>query len=362
MIASASSAALRNQNKIFMTLNALPDIKELSFSELQAYFKTQNLPVFHAKQIFEWIYQKSAQGFDGMTNLSQALKTKLAQDFLFPVLTLQEKKVSNDKTIKFLFQVGEKEFIETVYIPTAKRGTICLSTQVGCKFRCSFCASGLNGFARNLSCAEIVNQVLFVKNFVKPNEITHVVFMGVGEPFDNYENVIKALYRLNAKEAFGIGARRLTVSTCGLIPEIKKFADEKIQAELSVSLHAATDELRNKLMPVNRQYPLKDLIACCRWYAKETNRQVTFEYILLKNINDSIKDARDLSLLLKGFLAKVNLIIYNRSDIKGFSAPLPDDVKAFEKELNQKGIVATVRTPRGKDIDAACGQLRFRQL
>lgn len=345
-----------------MTLNALPDIKELSFPELQEYFKKQNLLIFHAKQIFEWIYQKNAQSFDDMTNLSRSLKLKLAEDFSFPALMLKEKNISKDKTIKFLFQVGEKEFIETVYIPTAKRGTICLSTQVGCKFRCSFCASGLNGFARNLSCAEILAQVLFVKNFIRPREITHIVFMGVGEPFDNYDNVLKAVYRLNAKEAFGIGARRLTVSTCGLIPEIKRFAQENIQAELSVSLHAATDELRNKLMPVNRQYPLKDLISCCRWYANATNRQVTFEYILLKGMNDRLGDAQALAQLLKGFLAKVNLIIYNRSDIKGFLTPLPDDVMAFEKELNQKGIVATVRTPRGKDIDAACGQLRFRQL
>lgn len=337
------------------------DIKELSLEELQSYFQSHHHSVFHARQIFEWIYQKGAQSFEEMTNLSRELKDRLAQDFSFSALTLKEKKVSSDKTIKFLFQVGSGEYIETVYIPTAKRGTICLSTQVGCKFKCGFCASGLNGFARNLSCAEILAQVLFVKNFVRPSEVTHIVFMGVGEPFDNYDNVLKAIYRLNAKEAFQIGARRITVSTCGLVPEIKRFADEKIQAELSVSLHAANDQLRSQLMPVNHKYPLKELIECCRWYAKETNRQVTFEYVLLKGLNDSLQDAQELAGLLKGFLAKVNLIIYNRSDIPGFSAPLKEDVVAFEKELGRKGVVATVRTPRGKDIDAACGQLRFRQ-
>jgi len=338
-----------------------PDIKEFSLDELQAYLKSQNHPSFHAKQIFEWIYQKGAKGFAEMTSVSRELKAQLSKDFSFSHAILKEKKVSKDKTIKFLFQVGEGEYIETVYIPTQKRGTICLSTQVGCKFQCAFCASGLKGFARNLSCAEILNQVLFVKDHVRPDEVTHIVFMGVGEPFDNYENVLKAIYRLNAKEAFCIGARRITVSTCGLIPEIKRFAEEKIQVELSVSLHAANDKLRSELMPVNRKYSLGELMRCCRWYAKETNRQVTFEYVLIKGVNDSLNDAQDLGVLLKGFLSKVNLIIYNRSDIAGFCVPLKNDVMVFESELERRGIVATVRTPRGEDIDAACGQLRYKQ-
>ena len=337
------------------------DIKELSLEELQSYLKSQHHSAFHARQIFEWIYQKGAQSFNDMTNLSRELKIQLEKDLSFFCISLKEKKVSADKTIKFLFQVGVGEYIETVYIPTKKRGTVCLSTQVGCKFRCAFCASGLNGFARNLSCTEILNQVLFVTNVVRPSEVTHIVFMGVGEPFDNYDNVLKAIYRLNAKEAFCIGARRITVSTCGLIPEIKRFAEEKIQAELSVSLHAANDKLRSELMPVNRKYPLAELIRCCRWYAKETNRQITFEYVLIKGVNDKLEDAKDLVALLKGFLSKVNLIIYNRSDISGFFAPLAKDVMAFEGELGRRGIVATVRTPRGEDIDAACGQLRYKQ-
>ena len=345
-----------------MTLQSISkDIKELSLADLQFYLKSKNDPAFHAKQIFEWIYQRGAQDFKDMTNLSHELKAQLKKDFCFSRAELQEKKLSKDGTIKFLLKVGEGESIETVYIPTEKRGTICLSTQVGCKFKCTFCASGFNGFSRNLSCAEILNQILFVKASVRPKEITHIVFMGTGEPFDNYDNVVKAIYRINSKEALHIGARRITVSTCGLIPQIKLFAKEEIQAELAISLHAANDKLRNQLMPINRKYPLSELMDCCRWYAKETNRQVTFEYVLLKGINDSAKDAQGLADLLKGFLSKVNLIVYNRNEISGFCAPAGKDIIAFEKELVQKGIPVTVRASRGQDVDAACGQLRFRK-
>jgi 23S rRNA (adenine2503-C2)-methyltransferase len=347
----------------FMTLQKLPlDIKELSLAELQAYFTERHQPIFHAKQIFEWIYQKLAHNFDDMTNLSAGLRAQLKKDFVFSWLEVEKKNVSKDKTIKFLFKVGDGEHIETVYIPTKKRGTICLSTQVGCKFGCRFCASGLNGFFRDLSCAEILGQVLFVNKAIRPEEITHIVFMGVGEPFDNYDNVLKAIYRLNAKEAFRIGARRITVSTCGLIPEIKRFAEEPIQAELSVSLHAANDKLRSTLMPINKKYSLKDLMDCCRWYTKETNRQITFEYVLMQGINDRLEDARDLAVFLKGFLVKVNLIVYNRNDNLDFRVPSHENVMAFEQELVHRGIPATVRSARGDDIDAACGQLRFRQL
>ncbi|MCX5681118.1 MAG: 23S rRNA (adenine(2503)-C(2))-methyltransferase RlmN [Candidatus Omnitrophica bacterium] len=335
------------------------DIKEFSLGELQAYFQSRHQPTFHAQQIFEWIYQKNVQGFEGMTNLSAKFKEELKKDFSFFWPVLEKKKVSKDGTIKFLFKVGQSEYIETVFIPTQKRGTICLSTQVGCKFGCTFCASGLNGFARHLSCAEILDQILFVKNFVRPQAVTHVVFMGVGEPFDNYDNVLKALYRINAKEGLHIGARRITVSTCGLIPEIKRFAKEEIQAELSVSLHASDDSLRSQLMPVNHKYPLEDLLNCCRWYARETNRQITFEYVLLKGLNDHLKDAQELARRLKGFLAKVNLIVYNRNDVSGFCPPSEEEIIAFEKELVQNGIPSTVRTSRGQDVDAACGQLRF---
>ncbi|MFA6378182.1 MAG: 23S rRNA (adenine(2503)-C(2))-methyltransferase RlmN [Candidatus Omnitrophota bacterium] len=336
-----------------------PDIKEFSFPDLQSYLQEKHFPLFHAQQIFDWIYKKGAQNFEGMTNLPAKLKEQLRTDFSFSWAVLEKKKISKDGTAKFLFKVGEDEYIETVFIPTQKRGTICLSTQVGCKFGCAFCASGLNGWVRQLSCAEILEQILFVKKDVFPHTLTHIVFMGVGEPFDNYDNVLKAIYRINAKEALEVAARRITVSTCGLIPQIKLFAKELLQVELAISLHASNSALRSKLMPVNQTHSLEDLIACCRWYAKATNRQVTFEYVLMKNVNASLKDAQNLARLLKGFLSKVNLIIYNKNDSLGFYPPDKEEILAFKQALEQKGIPVTLRTARGNDIDAACGQLRI---
>jgi len=336
-----------------------PDIKELTFFDLQNYLKEKHLPLFHAQQVFDWVYKKGVERFEDMTNLSAKLKLQLKDDFSFSWPLVEKKKISQDKTIKFLFKVGDGQYIETVFIPTQKRGTICLSTQVGCKFGCAFCASGLNGWARHLSCAEILNQILFVKRAVAPHALTHIVFMGVGEPFDNYGNVLKAIHRINAPEALDIAARRITVSTCGLIPQIKTFASDPLQVELAISLHAANDALRSKLMPVNQTYSLLELIACCRWYAQATNRQVTFEYVLMKDVNASLDDAQALAKLLKGFLSKVNLIIYNKNDSLGFFPPLQKDIVAFKDYLEGKGIAVTVRTPRGSDIDAACGQLRF---
>lgn len=336
-----------------------PDIKELTFLDLQNYLKEKKFPSFHAQQIFEWIYKKHAQGFEAMTNLPLKLKEQLRGDFSFSWALAETKKISQDGTVKFLFKVGQGEYIETVFIPAKKRGTICLSTQVGCKFRCAFCASGLNGWARDLSCAEILGQILFVQKAVLPKPLTHIVFMGVGEPFDNYDNVLKAIKMINAREAFAIAARRITVSTCGLVPQIKLFAKEPLQVELAISLHAAHDALRSKIMPVNQTYGLKELISCCRSYAQETNRQVTFEYVLMKGVNATLQDAQKLAELLKGFLSKVNLIIYNKNESLGFYPPAKEDVETFKNYLEQKGIPVTVRTPRGSDIDAACGQLRF---
>ncbi len=338
-----------------------PDLKDLSFSDLKQYLNEKKIPLFRAQQIFDWIYKKHVSSFAAMTNLPAGLKEQVSRDFSFSWPEVTTKKISQDGTIKFLFKVGQGEHIETVFIPTKQRGTICLSTQVGCKFQCAFCASGLNGWARHLSCAEILDQILFVKREVLPHKLTHIVFMGVGEPLDNYDNVVKAIRLINAKEALEIAARRITVSTCGLIPQINLFAKEPLQVELAISLHAAQDALRSKLMPVNRTYPLEELMACCRAYAQTTNRQVTFEYVLMKDVNASLQDAQSLARLLKGFLSKVNLIIYNKNDFLGFFPPAKDDVMAFKNYLEGQGVPVTIRTPRGSDIDAACGQLRFKK-
>ena len=335
------------------------DIKDLSLEELSAYLKDVGEKSFRAQQIFKWIYDKKVDGFDAMRNVSFELKEHLIRDFTFFIFSPYKKQISKDQTTKFLFEVGKDQFIETVLIPAKGRMTLCISTQVGCKFGCLFCASGKNGWLRNLSCSEILNQILCVQKQISPDKITHIVFMGVGEPFDNYDKVLKAIRIINDPRGLGIAARRITVSTCGLIPEIMKFSQEGMQIELAISLHASDGRLRNRLMPVNKKYPLEKLLKTCREYSQETKRQITFEYILIKNFYASRQDAENLASLLKGMLCKVNLIAYNQIDIVGYSAVGRDDVFRFKKVLEDKRIPVTTRKPRGEDISAACGQLRY---
>jgi 23S rRNA (adenine2503-C2)-methyltransferase len=248
---------------------------------------------------------------------------------------------------------------EAVSIPSDERVTGCVSSQVGCKFACAFCASGALGFKRNLTVGEILDEVAFLRFQSKAGDLTHIVFMGMGEPMDNYDNVLAAIRIINAKEAFHIGARRITISTSGVIPGIARLAREGLQVELSVSLHAAQDALRSKLMPVNKKYPLKDLIAACRAYITETNRQVTFEYTLIDGVNASIADAQALGKLLAGMNCKVNLIPINAVSA-GFTSPGKLAILFFQDQIKKCGIPVTIRRSRGQDISAACGQLRFR--
>ncbi|HOD12893.1 MAG TPA: 23S rRNA (adenine(2503)-C(2))-methyltransferase RlmN [Candidatus Omnitrophota bacterium] len=336
----------------------LKDIKDLSFLELQDHMRQNQQPAFRAQQIFSCVYCQGKKSFQQMNILPGALQQQLSRDFVFTWPSLQKEQVAKDGTRKFLFCVGPQEHVETVFIPAKKRGTVCLSTQLGCKFSCAFCASGIGGWRRHLSCAEIIGQILCVKERVDPKPVTHVVFMGIGEPFDNYQNVMVALRLMNEKRGLNIAARRITISTCGLVPEIKRFAQEGLQVELAVSLHAANDALRDQLMPVNRTYPLKELVQCCRWYARTTNRQVTFEYILLKDVNSRIQDAEELAALMQGWLCKVNLIAYNDGSRLPFLAPDAKQIAAFQDHLHRKRIVSTLRASRGQDIQGACGQLR----
>ena len=243
-------------------------------------------------------------------------------------------------------------------IPTQARATVCISTQAGCKFRCGFCASGLGGLSRHLSCAEIVAQVLYVKNNNPEHVLSHIVFMGIGEPLDNYDNVVKAIRIINSPYGINIAARRITISTCGLIPQIKKLSQEGIQVELAVSLHGSSNENRNILMPVNRKYPLSDLIAACKEYIKATHRQVTFEYILIKNVTCTEECAKELGYLLKGMICKMNLIPYNKVEEFSHEPPSKMEMLYFKKKLSEVGVHATIRMPRGRDVSAACGQLR----
>ncbi|HOW35474.1 MAG TPA: 23S rRNA (adenine(2503)-C(2))-methyltransferase RlmN [Candidatus Omnitrophota bacterium] len=334
------------------------DIRNLSYEELLAYLKTQEEKVFRAHQIFDWIYKKGAKNFEGMTNISKGLVQKLKNDFSFLQCELLKQNDSLDGTVKFLFKLEDNEKIETVVIPAVDRATVCVSTQAGCKFRCAFCASGRGGFSRDLTCAEIVSQILYVKNH-SPQPLSHVVFMGTGEPLDNYDNVMKAVRLINSKQGMNIAARHITISTCGLIPEMLRLTQEDLQIELSVSLHGSNDEVRNILMPVNKKYPLEDLIEACREYIKRTNRQITFEYILIKDLTCTAEAAQELGGLLRNMICKVNLIPCNPVDELRYQPPQKLEILFFKKKLTELGIHATVRLPRGRDIDAACGQLRY---
>ncbi len=337
----------------------LPDIKNLSLSELSEYLKNIGSKSFHAKQILSWIFERGVQSFDEMTDLPLGLRQQLIKDFSLESLTFKEMLSSRDGTKKFLFGVGPSEYIETVLIPARGRTTLCVSSQVGCKFACTFCASGLKGFSRHLNCAEILDQILCVNRHDKDHAITHIVFMGVGEPMDNYDHVFKAIRMINAPYGLNIAARRITVSTCGLIPQIERMATEGLQVELAVSLHSTNSEIRDQLMPINKKYPVGDLLKACRAYAGTTNRQVTFEYILIRGVNDAIKDALDLAKQLKGMLCKVNLIACHAVPSQGLLTSEPGQMAKFKEVLFKKGIVVTVRLSRGEDVHAACGQLRY---
>ncbi|MDD5097102.1 MAG: 23S rRNA (adenine(2503)-C(2))-methyltransferase RlmN [Candidatus Omnitrophica bacterium] len=339
----------------------MQDIKELSLKELEVKLLSWGQPKYHASQIFAWIYQKGAYEFSNMSNLPVALRKKLDEEFYILGLEIADLEESSDGTTKFLFKLKDENFIEAVNIPFSQRVTGCISSQVGCKFSCKFCASGLGGFKRNLSVGEILDEVLYLKNNSGEAGLTHIVFMGTGEPMDNYDAVLRAIRIINSPQGFNIGARRITISTCGIIPGMEKLILEDLQVELSISLHAADDKLRSQIMPVNKKYPLAELIKSCQEYIAKTNRQITFEYILVKGFNSEACDAEKLISLLKDLrLAKVNLIPANPiTELKIFP-PTPREVLFFKDKLFSAGINVTLRKERGQDISAACGQLRLR--
>ncbi|MFA4888048.1 MAG: 23S rRNA (adenine(2503)-C(2))-methyltransferase RlmN [Candidatus Omnitrophota bacterium] len=329
------------------------DIKNLSLPELESYLTRIKQPRFHAHQIFSWVYQKKVEDFTLMSNLPQDLRQRLKEEFSCCGLKIIEKHTSRDGTEKFLFALKDNNTIEAVRIPAAKRITGCISSQAGCKFGCMFCASASSGFKRNLACAEMLDELM------RLGALTHVVFMGTGEPLDNYDNVLRAVRMINAPEGFNIGARRITISTCGIIPGIERLAEENLQIELSISLHAADEFTRSRLVPINKKYPLNKLLSCCREYIRKTNRQVTFEYILIKGVNADLQHAGNLAKLLKPLkLCKVNLIPANAVVELKIAPPPEKEIRAFTGCLLKAGVNATLRKPRGQDIQAACGQLR----
>ncbi len=339
------------------------DIKSLSEKELGQKIKDEGQEAYRAKQIFRWLYKVGVKSFEEMLDIPLEMRHILKKKFhITHPATLDSKASLIDGTTKYLFKLEDGATIESVFLPEKNRNTICLSSQVGCKMNCSFCASAPFGFVRNLRPSEIVDEVLAIRSKKPDCPITNLVFMGIGEPLDNYDNVMRAIRLFNDKDAFNIGARRITISTCGLIPGIKKLMDENLQLELSVSLHSADEGVRSELIPVNKRYPLRDLMQACRDYIKKTGRIITFEYIMIKGVNCSAEDAFKLSKLLKGIKCKVNTIAYNQIKARGYEAPGAGDIRIFMNTLKNNGINAISRKSKGEDIDAGCGQLRISRL
>jgi 23S rRNA (adenine2503-C2)-methyltransferase len=333
------------------------DIKDYLREELEVIFKEKGFPSFSTQQIFEWTYKKRVEDFNWMTNLSNKVKQFLKENFYFSQLKLLKREVSCDGTEKFLFALEDSSCIETVLIPEGKRTTLCISTQVGCKFACKFCLSGKGGFKRNLSTPEIVNQYLNASQLITPHKITNIVFMGIGEPLDNFYNTIKATKIFMEPKGLYFGKRRICISTCGLTPQIRELNRLNLGVKLSISLHSADNNLRTKLMPINKKYPLKELIKSAKEFSTKNRCPVTFEYILIRELNTSKGDVHRLVKLLGGMNYKINLIPLNCS-YSAFQPPTEEEINEFKEELKKRGVFFTLRKPRGRDINAACGQLR----
>ncbi|MBO8142239.1 MAG: 23S rRNA (adenine(2503)-C(2))-methyltransferase RlmN [Firmicutes bacterium] len=333
----------------------------MDVAELEALVAELGEPRYRARQMMQWLYGHGAVDLDRMTNLPKAFRKKLAEKAFIGRMSIADVQVSRDGTRKYLLRTLDGDAVEAVLIPEGDRRTACLSSQIGCGIGCAFCATALMGLTRNLTAGEICGQLAAIQEDTG-QRVTNVVMMGMGEPLANYKNVMQALRLLNDPDGFGIGARRLTISTAGLVPGIRRLAEEDLQVVLAISLHAATDEKRDQLVPINRHYPIAQLLDACREYVQRTRRRVTFEYVLLRGVNDGTDDARILAGKLRGLLCHVNLIPFNPVPETGFAPPDAAAVERFRQELAGRGIQATVRRPRGVDIDAACGQLRRKSM
>ena len=339
----------------------MKNIKDYNLEELKKELQTINEKPFRAEQIFKWLYQEKVKSFDEMTNLSLDLREKLKQNYTICNYNILKKQESKDGTIKYLFDVLDGNAIETVLMSYHHGYSICVSSQIGCKMGCKFCASTGINFIRSLTSGEIVEQIIAVEQD-QNIRISNVVFMGIGEPLDNYDNVVNAIHIINNPKGLNIGARHISVSTSGLVPKIYQLADENIQCTLSISLHATNNEKRSAMMPVNNAYPIEELIQACKDYIAKTNRRISFEYALAKDNNDNLDDAKELVKLLKGMLCHVNLIPINKIENGQYSKSTNENIMKFRDYLNNHGIVATIRRELGSDIDAACGQLRRKNL
>lgn len=337
------------------------NIRHLSLGEVEKYFADMGEKKFRAKQVWEWLWQKHAHSFDAMTNLSKELRARLGENFSLPALKIDATQYSADGTIKSRFKTFEGHLVEGVLIPTDDRKTACVSSQIGCSLNCKFCATGYLERKRNLTFDEIYDEVVLINQQserVYDKKLSNIVFMGMGEPLLNYQNVLKAIERITAEDGLGMSPKRITVSTAGVAKMIKKLGDDKVRFKLALSLHAANDKKRNEIMPINESNNIKALIDALNYFYKQTGNEITFEYILFQNFNDSQKDAEELVKIYRQVPADlINIIEYNPIDAFKFAKPGEEEINNFMQYLERNKVNARLRRSRGKDIDAACGQL-----
>lgn len=339
--------ALRKMNLTGMTLE-----------QMEQLFESIGQPGYRAEQLFNWIYKKRVATLDEMTNFSKPLRQHLTDLTTIGCVRLERQISSTDQhTIKLLFELEDNFHIESVFMIEAKRKTVCLSTQVGCPLGCSFCATGRMGFQRNLNAGEIVDQLLAIQRMLHV-DVTNIVIMGMGEPFLNYDETIKACELISHDKGIAIGKRKITISTSGIIPGIKRFADEGQRYKLAISLNAASDHIRNEMMPINKKYPLAELMNAAKYYAAQSRHRITFEYVMIRGVNDSTSDSQQLARLLKDLPCKLNIIPYNSIDDAN-KIPSEDQIDAFTRPFLKMNVVVSVRRSKGSDIGAACGQLYY---
>jgi 23S rRNA (adenine2503-C2)-methyltransferase len=336
------------------------DIREITSEELVSFFELHGEKKFRAKQVMEWIWKKSAGSFDEMSNLSVDTRNLLREHFDLQKIKVADEQVSSDRTIKCAFEVEAGKVVEGVLIPTTNRMTACISSQVGCSLSCAFCATGRLKMLRNLTAGEIYDQVVYLKTQAEQKyqiPLSNIVYMGMGEPLLNYKNVLRSIEKITSPDGLGMSPQRITVSTAGVAKMIKKLGDDGVKFNLALSLHAANDEKRNKIMDINESNDLASLAEALKYFYEKTGTRVTFEYIIFRDFNDSIKDAHELANYCKNLPVKINIIEYNPIDDGEYQQASPERVDAFAKFLESKNLVVNVRKSRGKDIDAACGQL-----
>jgi len=344
-----------------MTKTEQRNIRYMSLGDLENYFENLGEKKFRAKQVYEWLWQKQALSFADMTNLSKELRQKLGEEFTLPALHIDAIQYSSDGTIKSRFKTWDGHLVEGVLIPTKSRNTACVSSQIGCSLSCKFCATGYIDRKRNLNFDEIYDEVVLINKQCETTyskKLSNIVFMGMGEPLLNYKNVLRAIERITSPDGLGMSPRRITVSTAGVAKQIKQLGDDKVKFKLALSLHAATDAKRHEIMPINDSNNIKSLIEALNYFYKQTKNEITFEYILFKNFNDSLKDADELIKIYRQVPADlINIIEYNPIDFAQFEKPEEEKVQAFISYLEKHKVNARLRRSRGKDIDAACGQL-----